>query len=248
MSRNFELIQQLEIVSLVEAREAFEPDFAQLEQLEVDVGNREWASDEALSLVQRVFLPQTQTSPRAVVFTGVNHGDGCTGICASVADTLARNGYGPVCLVEANFRSPSLSGIFGMSNRHGLADALLRDGPIRPFVKPAGSDGLWLLPCGGNATKWPNLVGCERIKPRLDELRNEFRFVLIDTPPLTHAADAVTMGQLTHGVVLVLEAASTRRESAQMATATLRSAKVPILGAVLNKRTFPIPDAIYKRI
>jgi len=103
MSRNFELIQQLEIVSLVDTREAFEPDFAQLEQIEIDGGNREWASDEALSLVQRIFLPQTQTSPRAVVFTGVNHGDGCTGICASVADTLARNGYGPVCLVEAIF-------------------------------------------------------------------------------------------------------------------------------------------------
>jgi len=115
-------------------------------------------------------------------------------------------------------------------------------------VKPAGIDGLWLLSCGRSATNWPNLVSCERIKPRLDELRNEFQFVLIDTPPLARAADAVTMGQLTHGVVLVLEAASTRRESAQMATATLRSANVPILGAVLNKRTFPIPDAIYKRL
>lgn len=251
MSRNFELMQRLEIVSLVETRDTFEPQFTQLDQIEqigADVGNKEWVSDEALGIVQRIFLPQTSNSPRTVVFAGVNHGDGCTGICASVADTLARNGYGPVCLVEANFRRPSLSGMLGLRNHHGLADALLRDGPIRSYAKPAGIDGLWLVPCGGNATNWPNLLSSERMKPRVDELRKEFSFVIIDTPPLTRAIDAVALGQLTDGVVLVLGAASTRRESAQMVAATLRSAKVTILGAVLNKRTFPIPESIYKRL
>jgi Mrp family chromosome partitioning ATPase len=58
----------------------------------------------------------------------------------------------------------------------------------------------------------------------------------------------MAIGQLTDGIVLILEAGATRREAAQAVTADLRTSKIPILGAVLNKRTFPIPEHIYKRL
>ena len=56
-------------------------------------------------------------------------------ICVSVAETLAKNIPGSVCLVEANLRSPALPEMFGTTNHHGLTDALLQDGPIRSFAK-----------------------------------------------------------------------------------------------------------------
>jgi Mrp family chromosome partitioning ATPase len=65
---------------------------------------------------------------------------------------------------------------------------------------------------------------------------------------MTRYADAIALGQLSDGIVLVLEAESTRREAALIAVEHLRSSNVPILGAVLNKRTFPIPHSIYKRL
>jgi protein-tyrosine kinase len=72
--------------------------------------------------------------------------------------------------------------------------------------------------------------------------------VLVDAPPLSRYADAVTLGQVTDGFVLVLEANATRREVAQMAADSLRAANIRILGAVLNKRTFPIPTSLYKKL
>jgi Mrp family chromosome partitioning ATPase len=65
---------------------------------------------------------------------------------------------------------------------------------------------------------------------------------------LTQYSDAVAVGQRSDGLVLILEAHSTRREAASAITDNLRSADIPILAAVLNKRTFPIPEQIYKRI
>jgi Mrp family chromosome partitioning ATPase len=65
---------------------------------------------------------------------------------------------------------------------------------------------------------------------------------------LTQYSDAVAIGQRTDGLVLVLEANLTRREAASAITKNLRAADIPILAAVLNKRTFPIPEQIYKRI
>jgi Mrp family chromosome partitioning ATPase len=80
------------------------------------------------------------------------------------------------------------------------------------------------------------------------ELRREFDFVIVDAPPLTRCADAIALGQLSDGVVLVLEANSTRRETALAAAESLRSSGIQIIGAVLNKRTFPIPEKIYNRL
>ena len=72
--------------------------------------------------------------------------------------------------------------------------------------------------------------------------------MIVDAPPMTRYADAIALGQLSDGIVLILEAESTRQEAARMAVENLRSSKVPILGAVLNKRTFPIPEGLYKRL
>jgi Mrp family chromosome partitioning ATPase len=136
--------------------------------------------------------------------------------------------------------------MFQTTNHNGLTNALLTDGPIRSFAKPMSSDQkLWLLSSGELATDSANLLSSDRLKERVAELRSQFDFVLIDAPPLSQYGDAIALGPLSDGVVLVLGAESTRRESAQMATDTLRTAQIPILAAVLNNRSFPIPEKLY---
>jgi len=93
-----------------------------------------------------------------------------------------------------------------------------------------------------------NLLNCDRMKERIAELRGEFDYLLIDAPPLNSYSDAMVFGRLADGVVLVLEANATRRETALRVADSLRVANIPLLGAVLNKRTFPIPAVLYKRL
>src|ERR1700678_1424834 len=99
MSKHFELLQQIEKEqsngSVVNAA----PFVQKPGRNSNDIGPGQWASDEALRLVQQVFLLQTQDPPRVVVFAGVDHGNGCSQICAAVAETLAKNAEGKVCLV-----------------------------------------------------------------------------------------------------------------------------------------------------
>ncbi len=80
------------------------------------------------------------------------------------------------------------------------------------------------------------------------ELRKEFDYVLIDSPPLNMCSDSVVLGQLSDGVILVLEANATRREAVLRVAEELRARHVQVLGAVLNKRTFPIPELLYHRL
>jgi Mrp family chromosome partitioning ATPase len=207
-----------------------------------------WASDEALALVRRIFLLQAGKPPQVVMFAGIDHGSGCSGICRAVAEALAKQLSGPVCILEANFRSPALPAMFGTANHYGLTNALQQEEPIRSFAKRVGSENLWLISSGALAEDSPNLLTPDRLRTRMAEMRAEFDFVIIDAPPLTRYSDAIAVAQFTDGLVLVLEAKSTRKEAAQTVAASLRSSNIPILAAVLNKRTFPIPEKIYKRL
>lgn len=204
--------------------------------------------EESLKLVQRLFLTSEQTPPKTVMFAAVDSGNGCSRMCAITARLLAENVSSPVCLVEGNFRTPSLPGLFGGGNHYGLADSLREQGAIRSFAKQTERENLWLLSSGSHGDDSLNLLSCDRMKERMLELRSEFSFVLIDAPPLNAYADALMLGRLVDGVVLILEANATRREVALRIAESLRTAKIQVLAAVLNKRTFPIPSAIYKRL
>jgi capsular exopolysaccharide synthesis family protein len=248
MSKHFELMEQMEKKQSVGTDSNSVPTLPQQGRRTRNSAQSRWANDEALRLVQQTFLLQTQEPPRVVVFAGIDHGNGCSQVCASVAETLAKNARGPVCLVEANFRSPALPGLFGTTNHHGLTEALLQKDPINSFVKIVNQDNLWLLSSGTLAADSPNLLTSDRLRDRLDELRQGFNFVIIDAPPLTRYSDAIVLSQHSDGLVLILEADSTRREAASAVVARLRSVEVPILAAVLNKRTFAIPEKIYSRL
>jgi len=260
MSKNFELMQQTGRGPAVASNQVPQKPFSAGPSNGNGNGNghrngagaglnlNELAQEETLKLVQRVFLLQAGEPPRTVIFAGIDHGNGCSRVCAQVAQVLAANIPGKVCLVDANLRSPSLPEFFGMTNHYGLTDALLQEGPISSFAKQIRGGNLWLLSCGSLASDSANLLHSDRLKARLAEMRKEFDYILIDTPALSQYADAVSLGQLADGMVFVLEANSTRRESAIKVMENLRASQVQILGAVLNKREYPIPESVYHKL
>ncbi len=248
MSRNFDLMQEMEERRPLERTRSVPMDLPTANQQQSETQYNFPTSAAALELVQRVFLSQADGRPRLVVFAGIEHGNGCSETAASVAACLAENAHGRVCLVEANFRSPGLPALFGTTNHYGLTEALREDVPIRSIAKAVNNDRLWLLSSGSLAADSPSLLNSERLKSRFAELRAEFDFVIVDAPPMTPCSDAIALGKLADGVVLVLEAELTRREAAVAAAENLRSAQIEILGSVLNKRTFPIPEKLYRRL
>jgi polysaccharide biosynthesis transport protein len=248
MSRNFDLMHDMERYHEIVPIQPVKPTISLAKAEEVAYQQPVPVNEGSLRLVQQLLAPQSHDAPRLVVFAGVEHGNGCTHTAVSVAETLAANGGRSICMVDANFRSPALAGMFGVNNDRGLSDALSRDGLIRSFVEPVRNDSLWLLSTGSLAAESPNLLSSERLIARCLELREEFDIVLVDAPPLAHYADAIALGRLSDGVVLVIEAESTRKDSAIAAVENLRSSEVRILGAVLNKRVYPIPEKLYSKL
>jgi protein-tyrosine kinase len=252
MSKNFELLQQADLsAGRAGAAQMHAPvaiparnGNGHAPRLNID----RVTEQETLRLVQSIFLTAGETPSRVAMFSGIDSGNGCSHVCAQAAAVLAGSVAGSVCLVDANLRTPALPEFFGVTNHHGLADSLRSTGAIRNFAKKLGPDNLWLLSCGLLAADSSALINSEVMKARVAELRQEFDYVLIDSPPLNTYSDGVILGQLADGVVLVVEANATRREATLNVAANLRAAHIKIFGAVLNKRTFAIPEALYRML
>jgi succinoglycan biosynthesis transport protein ExoP len=247
MSKHFELMQNLDkeretfqagtgATTLAEpVADPAQPLRVQPLQLEMEDAQR----DEIFKLVQRVFLKPGEES-RVVVVSGMESRNGCSWICARMAEMLATQTTGSVCVVDANLRSPGLHREFGVPNFYGLTNALQVSEPIRRFVTPLSHPNLWLLTSGAEVEGMQNMRGSDRMRALLPELQREFDDVLLDAPPLGSGDDSVVLGRSAEGVILVLRANSSRRDMARKAVRNLEKANVRVLGVVLNYRTFPV--------
>jgi Mrp family chromosome partitioning ATPase len=204
--------------------------------------------EEVLRLVQRTFLTGAPNAPRFVVFTAVDHGNGCSWICARAAEALAAHVEGTVCVVEASLRTQSLHRYFGVSKGSSFADALQQRGEMQKLAQSIRGTNLWLLPGEALLANGGTTLSIEHLRQRFGELCSAFSYVLVDAPPARESVESLMYGRLADGVILILEAHATRREAARKVKEDLEAANVRLLGAVLNKRTFPIPEALYSRI
>lgn len=244
MSRNFELLSHLgkdlgstNFATVETTGTASRPIAAQV------VGALKDCADgrEILQLTQRIFLYGNGNAPRQVLFCGVDDDAGSSVVCAQVARMLAQKIGSPVCAVDASPQPSTLSLMFGV-------EAMLpSDGAVRDHCQKVHAN-LWLANPSVLRNSAGSMPSPAELRARLTELRSSFEFVLIHAPAANLGSDAAVIGQAVDAAVLVIEAGSTRRASAKRAKDVLEDARVRVLGTVLNNRTFPIPEPLYRRL
>ncbi len=228
VGRNFEL------TSILQRRRSFSKAQEKPHQNGVRLEVGQAAREEAQKLVQRIFLLRTEKASRAVLFAGIDEGTDCSHICFLLAETLRSSVSGSICVVDANVNSPFFPVPVGTADHNGLTDALCQNGPIRSFAKPLEIDNAWFLPRGSLGPDSHNPLNSDGMKSRFAELRAEFDYLLVGAPSLTRHAEVTALGRLADGVVLILEAASTRKEAALRAMENLRAAQIQVLGASVS--------------
>ena len=202
------------------------------------------AHSEILKLVHVLFL-SSPNAPRRVMFCGVDAEDGSSTVCAAAARALASEVSSRVCLVDAKGLERSSHRSFDRDEPISLPpQSLTQHGSVARQI----DRNLWLASASHLGSVGISNGGAEQMCLRLLDLRKEFGYLLVDAPPLGTDIMASVLGQVTDGVVLVLEANATRRVTARRAKQTLDAANVPVLGSVLNNRTFPIPEKLYRRL
>jgi succinoglycan biosynthesis transport protein ExoP len=196
------------------------------------------AAEACRNIVTSVLLAEPgKAVPRVIVITSPGPREGKTTVAANVAMTMATMGR-RVLLVDGDIRRPRLHHIFGVSNETGLSKILERghvtEQNLDPIIRRTSSPLLSLLTSGPPTVTCANLLHSRRLGELLRRFKNEYDFVLIDTPPLLPVADTRVMGRLSDGVILVVRAGQTAREAAAAAHHRLLADETPVLGLILN--------------
>jgi len=199
-------------------------------------------------ILTRLHTQHPGESIKTIMFTGAAHGGGATTTAINFAKTLVRDHHVRVLLIDANMRTPNLRELFDIKNDQGLTDIVL-DHDAKPYkVIDCDPSYLFVLATGGNYIGPVGLFESERFDIFLSKVREEFDYVILDSAPIPSFAEARVLCEKVDGVVLVVESGKIRRQVALRAKKELEDAGAQILGVVLNKRKYYIPEWLYKRL
>lgn len=182
--------------------------------------------------------------PRTLMTTSPNPGEGKSTTLANLGVVMAQQGQ-RVILVDTDLRRPTLHRFFGLPNSVGLTTALLQANPVADgFVQPTRIENLQVLTSGPLPPNPAELIGSERFKALLEDLKQHADVVLLDSPPVLAVTDAAILARQVDGVVMVVEAGGTRRPLATSAKDALEKVGAKVLGVALN-RLRPRGDGYY---
>jgi len=178
---------------------------------------------------------------RLLVVTSLDAGEGKTTVASNLAIALAETNR-TVLLVDADLRRPRLHNVFNLCNDWGLADLLQTsesedEVPLDALARPTSIPRLWLVPSGPGVAAIPGLLHSDRLRRLLRRYRQEFDLILIDSPPMAFLPDARVLGRLSDGLVIVIRANRTKRQSLWTARQRLIQDQIPVLGTILNDWT-----------
>ena len=170
---------------------------------------------------------------RTLLVTSAGPTEGKSTTAANLAVTMAQAGL-KVVLVDADLRRPQLHTIFDLHPRGGLTGSLL-EGNMDGRLQSSQVEGLKVLPSGERPPNPSELLGSRRLRGLLDELAKNADVVVIDSPPVLPVTDAAVLAQDVDGVLLVVDAGETKRETVQRAVESLRQVGAYLIGVVLNR-------------
>jgi len=188
-------------------------------------------SEAMRSLRSGIHMSDVDRPPKVIHVTSSRPGEGKTTIAVSLAISAMSSGL-KVVLVDADLRHPSASRFFNLEKNKGLVDLLTSPGT------PEGTmmfrkDHLTIIPAGSKSMNPPDVLASERMKALIAHLKENFDYVVIDTPPVGPVIDPAIVANLADKTVFVVQWASTARELVETSVQQLSKDK-RIAGVVLN--------------
>jgi succinoglycan biosynthesis transport protein ExoP len=185
-----------------------------------------------------ILLDDTSQRPRSYVVSSPSAGEGKTTIVSNLGVALSKSRL-RVVLIDGDLRRPALHRAFGMANSKGLRNILRGEidlQTIRPeaLAQSTSLKNISIIPAGEGSEDVVELLHSAYFGALLGRLSRDFDVVLIDTPPITHMADARILARHADGAILVFRAGVTTRDEAADARDRFDRDGVRLVGTLLN--------------
>ena len=194
-----------------------------------------------------ILLSQADHPPQVILVTSALPREGKTTAAANLAVTLAQLGDSTV-LVDADLRKPGIGRLLnlGSGKYAGLSSYLAGVSTLDLVSIPHPAiPNLAAIPTGPLPPNPADLLSSHKLAEAIAELRTKYKFIVIDSPPIMAATDAVILSVQVDGVLLVVRSGETPKEAFTRTRDLLNSVKCHILGVVLNAVDSGAPDYYY---
>lgn len=170
---------------------------------------------------------------KLLMVTSPESGDGKSTTAANLAIVLAQQGK-QILLVDTDLRKPSVHYTFNVSNLNGLTNVLTKEINLEEGILKTAIPNLFVLTSGPIPPNPSELLGSKCMEMTMEQLKDQFDYVVFDTPPVLAVTDPQIVANKCDGVVMVVSSGKTQKDKAVKAKELLEKAKSRLLGVVVN--------------
>jgi capsular exopolysaccharide synthesis family protein len=170
---------------------------------------------------------------KSIQVTSPNMGDGKSVTVANLGISIAQSARRTI-LIDADLRRPRLHELFGLSARVGLTSIIRGDAELEEAIQQSAVPDLSVLACGPVPSNPAELLTSARFPELLERIRDQYDFVLVDTPPLLAVSDPAVVAPRVEAVLLSIRYSKNGRPNAQRAKEILDTLGVAVIGVIVN--------------
>ena len=170
---------------------------------------------------------------KTILVTSSDKNEGKTTTVSNLAVSFA-NLNKKVLLIDCDLRNPSIHKMFRLNNIYGLTDILAKDRAVDKCIQKTELENLYVLTAGSTPPNPAEILSSEKMKNLIEDLKNIYDYIFIDTPPIGLVTDAGVLSSFIDGVVLVVKSESVEKKYLEETKKKLDAVDARILGAILN--------------
>jgi receptor protein-tyrosine kinase/non-specific protein-tyrosine kinase len=179
---------------------------------------------------------------KTLVMASAVKGEGKTVSSINLALAFAELERQPVCLVDADLREPSIEDYLNLNPGPGLSDVLLERVPLRTAVRESGIRNLSVLGAGTRLGAPSEVLSAPRIADLFDRLKERFRYVIVDTPPVLPATDASVLAARADGTLFTVRLEYSTKTHTKDAIRNVQDLGANVLGVFVTEVRGADPD------
>lgn len=218
----------------------------EFEKLIVDIKFRSPIAEQFRSIRTSIELSLGENQNQVLVLTSSDQNSGKSLVSSNLALTFAQKGK-KTLLIDADMRNSSIHKYFYIPVKSGLSSIINKKDRLEELICTTKYKNLFVLPAGITPPNPADLLGSSYMEELILKLREEFDYIIIDTPPILAVADAIVLSVYSDGIILVVRSGVTKKQNAKKALRLLRQSSTPIVGSILNGVKLVMSDYYYQK-
>ena len=201
-----------------------------------------------MRIYNNFLLTEGDTRQKSLLICAASPGEGATTVALGLAMTAAEMQNWPVLLIDGNFADPRIGPAFKVPKSQGLGDLIAGEAEVGSLIQATPIPLLQVIAAGTPPLEHVSTMEPPFIKGLVQELSLDYRLIIIDGPSINMFPESVLYAAQVDRVFLVVHAGVTRVQVVVTALERLTIGGCVKVELILNRRTFPIPPWIYKRL